>query len=286
MGMISIVVCSIDENLFNAFEENVKSTIGTDYEIIRIDNRIHNNGICAVYNKGLSQAKGDTVCFCHEDILFNTQNWGQEVVNLLANKGIGLAGVAGAVYKSKYPSSWIAVPTKYYRVNMIQYKEDGTSFSVKNVDEGNYSEVAVLDGCFIAGERNLFEKYNWNEIDIPGFHLYDMDMSMQVGKTYKLVVINSIRLTHYSEGNFNLEWLKASEKFHRINSFSLPMQVGNFTPKERKELDFSSLYNYVSTLIRLKQPTLKICKYIFYIFMKYPWKKTNLSLLKMAWQSS
>ena len=48
--MVSIVVCSVDENNRAAFQENVSSTIGVEHEFFIFDNRVTGNGICQVYN--------------------------------------------------------------------------------------------------------------------------------------------------------------------------------------------------------------------------------------------
>lgn len=278
--MISIVVCSINNILFNQFEKNVIDTIGCEFEMIRIDNNQSGKGICKVYNEGLLKAKGEIVCYCHEDIIFETDNWGGEITSLLATKEIGLVGIAGPVYKSKYPTSWVAVPQKYYRVNMVQQKRDGSSFYTQVLDEGNYSEVAVLDGCFIAGRKEIFEQNQWNEDFLDGFHLYDLDMSLQIKERYKLVVANHIKLVHLSEGNFGPEWLKESEKFHVENRDRLPVSVNQLRRKEQSELDYFGLNAYIIKLKQLKEPRLKILKYIGKAFLLFPFRRQNLSMLK------
>jgi len=280
--MISIIVCSVNICLYNKFEENVKSSIGFEYEILRIDNSIENKGICEVYNNGLAKAEGSVICFCHEDIIFNTQDWGSELNALLLNKDIGLVGVAGAVYKSKYPSPWMAIPQEYYRVNMTQVTKDGPKFTVKILDEGSFSEVAILDGCLIAGRKEVFDAYKWNQKDLPGFHLYDLDLSIRVKEAYKLVVANNIQITHLSEGDFGLDWLNASENFHHANKKLLPVSVMKLSNKEQDNLDYFGLHAHINKLKQLKQPRLNIYRLALKAIFLFPLRKQNVSLLKIC----
>ncbi len=74
--MISIIVCSIKEPSWKDHERNVKATIGTDHEYLRIDNRENNYGICEAYNRGAAKSKGDILVFVHEDVFFLERGWG------------------------------------------------------------------------------------------------------------------------------------------------------------------------------------------------------------------
>jgi Glycosyltransferase like family len=105
--MISIVVCSVKEDLYKQFADKIKETIGTPYEIIRVDNTGNQYSICSAYNKGASESQFEIVCLCHEDILFRTNNWGNILTELFKNPEIGAAGVVGACYLSLFPTTWI-----------------------------------------------------------------------------------------------------------------------------------------------------------------------------------
>ncbi|RZK26097.1 MAG: hypothetical protein EOO43_03785 [Flavobacterium sp.] len=281
-AVISIVVCSVNQVLFESFEKNVSETIGCSYEMIRIENNKNPRGICEIYNEGLTKAAGTIICYCHEDILFETQDWGNELVTLLKVEEIGLIGVAGAVYKSKFPTSWVAVPSEYYRTNMKQMKADGTSFYSKILDEGSYSEVAVLDGCFVAGRKKVFLQHMWNQELLKGFHLYDLDICLKVRENYKLVVANNISITHFSEGNFGLDWLKASEQYHQINNGLLPVSVNKLSENEVNKLDYFGLYAFIDKLKQLRQPEIKKIKYIIKAILLFPFKRQNFMLIKNA----
>lgn len=278
--MISIVVCSISSILFDKFEKNVLDTIGIEFEIIRIDNRINPVSIAEAYNKGLKKAQGEIICFCHEDIIFENFGWGPAIHKfILDNDDIGLVGVAGTVYKSAIPAPWVALPKKYYRINMLQKFNDGR-IERHELGGRNIAEVAVLDGCFIAGKTKIFNQFLWNSSLLKDFHLYDLDISLRVGQDYKLVVTNHILLTHLSEGNFNLPWLKDSQNFHIYYKQYFPLNVLSITKKEIKFIEYFTLNNHVRILIRLKQPLRIILFYYFKMILLFPLKSQTFYLLK------
>lgn len=279
--MISIIICSVKPDLLAKFTENVAATIGVAYEIIPINNQINPKGICEVYNEGLAQAKFDTICFCHEDIAIETMNWGTGIINLFAaHPDIGLLGVAGAVYKSKYPTGWPTVPTEYYRTNIVQQLKDGRLYYSSKLDNGNYSEVAVIDGCFIAGKKKVFDLFKWNDHLLKGFHLYDVDISLRVGQIYKIAVSNAVKIIHFSEGNMNNSWLQQSELFHAANTIQLPKATIKLSKHEVVALEYFSLYAYILLLISLQQSKSKIATLYFKLCFLSPLNRKNLSMLK------
>src|SRR5262245_51650499 len=105
--MISIVVCSNNLKLYQQFIKSVEQTIGVPHEIIRIDNEDHQYSICAAYNKGASLAKYEIICFSHEDLIFETNNWGEILITTFKDPGIGLAGLLGTCYFSLFPNNWL-----------------------------------------------------------------------------------------------------------------------------------------------------------------------------------
>lgn len=279
------MVCSRNASLFSALKENIEATISFNHELIVIDNTIFQQGLCSVYNYGMSAATGKYICFCHEDILFATTGWGSELVNLLNDKTIGLVGAAGAIFKSRFPASWVAVPQEYYRINMIQRKAGGEKVAYKILDEGHSSEVAVLDGFFIAGRKDVFEKFPWNEEFLKAFDMYDIDISLRVRQQYKVVIANSITIEHLSEGNFNERWFKASEDFHKNNHFFFPAFTGSFDKKMIGNMEHYALVDYIKKMINAKKAKFKILIYILKAFTIKPFSRQNPALIKGLFKS-
>src|SRR4051812_15562048 len=105
--MISVIICSIDKDFARQVQDNIARTIGVVWEHIIIDNTISTRSITQVYNIGAGRAQYDLLCFVHEDVVFDTPNWGRIIVDHFSkDHGPGLIGVAGCKYKSKTPSGW------------------------------------------------------------------------------------------------------------------------------------------------------------------------------------
>ena len=280
IAVISIIVCSIKPSLLEDFRINVEKTIGAAYELIVIDNRNSSKGLCQVYNEGLHQASHDLICFCHEDILFNTSDWGIELKKVFdKHTDLGLVGVCGATYKSAYPTPWISVPTDYYRANITQEERDGSLSHRQILGNGDYSGVVVLDGCFIAGKKEIFEEYRWNESLLKNFHLYDMDICLRVGEKHVIAVCNNIGLIHRSLGGFDKSWLSESELFHSYYKTRLPISK-LVTPAALKMLECYSLISYINRLLELKEPKSKIAYFLFKLWMYSPFSRNTLSMTK------
>jgi hypothetical protein len=69
--MVSIIICSKYQQLDKQLLLNIQNTIGTAYEVVNIDNSQHQYSIFEAYNIGVSRAKGEYLCFMHEDVLFH-----------------------------------------------------------------------------------------------------------------------------------------------------------------------------------------------------------------------
>src|SRR5690606_19663369 len=104
--MISIIVSSHNLNYFKSFSQNVNDTIGIPFEIIQVWNP-GIIGICEAYNKGALNSKYEYLIFCHEDVFFESKEWGNKLItHFNSSSDIGVIGVAGGTYKSNFPSSW------------------------------------------------------------------------------------------------------------------------------------------------------------------------------------
>ena len=50
------------------FVKNIANTIGTEYELVHIDNSDPKYSIYEAYNEGVKLSKYDNLCFLHEDV--------------------------------------------------------------------------------------------------------------------------------------------------------------------------------------------------------------------------
>jgi hypothetical protein len=273
--MLSIIVCSINPSFFLRLEESIKSTIGPiTFEIIKIENSIENLPITQVYNLGIDKSKYEYLLFVHEDILFHTENWGNILINIFNNDiNVGLIGIAGAKYKSKFPSAFWHTDINRINLYLIQhYNNKKSGLHTIGFNNCNVEEVVVLDGVFMALDKKINVRFNEN---IEGFHCYDTGLSIDVLESkHKIVVTNKILIEHFSIGNTDMKFVNSLIKFHELYERKLP-----------KYLSSSSKINDIIALKKF----LEIClqnRYIPYKFwIKYMtfnfFDKLNYNLLKL-----
>ena len=140
--MISIVVCSRNLDDFEIFSRSLSETIGIEYELVRIENESNQYSICEAYNLGVSKSKFKCVCFCHEDVVFKTQNWGVRVLAHLSEPKTGLIGVAGSDTFSSVPNGWwVQSKVNHLAVNIVQ--------GINGADE-SFREFALYNGIDVS----------------------------------------------------------------------------------------------------------------------------------------
>jgi hypothetical protein len=235
--MISVVVCSQSVALFKAFEYNVLNTIGCDAEVIRIDNADKRFSICAAYNYGYAQTSFPIVCFVHEDVLFQTSQWGILLTDYFNNnEKIGVIGIAGGVYKTRVASPWWASEPgwkEHKRMNLIQHYKNNTKPSRSifiNPFNEQFSEVISVDGVFMAVRKNVLLNYSFDDQLLTGFHGYDLDFCLKVSERWKIAVVYNITLEHFSGGNTDLNWYADLLNIHFKWQKSLPAYTNQFKP--------------------------------------------------------
>ncbi|MBQ0126420.1 MAG: hypothetical protein KBS80_00335 [Bacteroidales bacterium] len=202
--MISIIICSRNENISPALRKNIDETIGTEYEFVIIDNSLGKYSIFEAYNEGVARARGNLLCFVHDDVMFRTKEWGQNIENLFINNhDMGVVGVAGSHFMPKVPMYWWSSPfiSQYNLENDNgQIKENST----QDYFHDNLAEVAVVDGLCMFIPAELFNTISFDDKTFSGFHAYDMDICMQVQSLGKKVYVSNVFLIEHfwSEKSF------------------------------------------------------------------------------------
>lgn len=223
--MISMIVCSVDPAKLEKFCENVLMTVGCPCEFVVHDNRETGYGITHVYNLCAAKAKGEYLCFAHEDIFFRTPDWGERIVSLLQRPATGVVGFAGSTAKLAAYSGWGSMK-QYTRYNYIQRFRNGSiKYCIANPDKVSASPVIVLDGMCLFMRKEVWAETRFDEATFQGFHLYDLDISMAVGQKYVNYVTNDVLLEHFSEGSYNQPWLDDTVRFHRKWADRLPFYL-------------------------------------------------------------
>jgi hypothetical protein len=274
--MVSIIICSRDLHLYNEVERSIKKTIGAlTYEIIKIDNSIQNIPITKAYNLGIDKSKYEYLLFVHEDILFHTQNWGRILTSIFnQNANIGLLGIAGTKYKSKYPSAFWHTSKDMLYSNLIQHylHKEPSVFKIGFKDI-SIEKVVAVDGVFLALRKSTNVKFNE---EIQGFHSYDLGISIDVlEKQYDVAVTNQILIEHFSIGNTNLDFVNGNIKFHKLYKNKLPKYIN----KKKSSLEVVALGRFLEVCLENRFIPYKF--WILYL-IKQPFTRLNFNLMKLV----
>ena len=257
--MISVIVSTHKPELFKKFSTNLAETIGTEYELIGIENHALFS-ISEAYNRGLEKAKFPYLCFVHEDIFFKTNNWGRLLISLMeTDEKIGLIGVAGSKFKSSYPlAGWGQGPSlnKYKRGQVIHYYDNIERFEDfdSSISKQTIEDVVCLDGIFLFSKIEVFNNCKFDSINLKNFHGYDTDISLQIFfKNYRVLIDRRIELMHYSKGNYNKEYTQANKKIWRKWRTKLPVASRDLNLSKFELYKTDAINFYISGFDSLKR---------------------------------
>jgi hypothetical protein len=269
--MFSVLICSINKTFLENVKLNIAQTIGQKFEIIVWDNLLDPKPITEVYNLLASKANYPYWCFIHEDISFETHNWSEKLLSTFEqNPSIGLIGIAGAKYKSRSPSGWSTGILKYDYCNIFHKDKNGQIQHLYNNPTNSIVEPVVnVDGVFMVIRREVWKDANFNSDLLTGFHLYDIDFSLQVFRNWSIAVIFDIDITHFTQGgDYGNIWLKYTLLWHKKFSTHLPVSLaaGNLPKNIENTITKNWLYRLSSENITARN--------------KWKWIKNTNSVFK------
>lgn len=187
---------------------------------------IENNGeysLTEVYNKLLDKATNDIVVLCHDDIYFDTIDWGRRLLKHFDKTDYGIIGVAGSTDLSEN-GVWWDDKSKMYGI--VNHEQNGKKWTSKYSEDlrNKITPSCVVDGVFISlSKSRIRERF---DEDIKGFHFYDIDFSISNSiKGVKIGVLYNIRLTHKSIGMTNDDWEYNRKFFVNKRSDILPYKI-------------------------------------------------------------
>jgi glycosyltransferase involved in cell wall biosynthesis len=275
--MISVIVCSDSERevAFSALAANIKNSVGVPFEIIRVVNDATMPGICEAYNRGAAKAKYNFLCFVHDDIFFTTNDWGKKLIKHFdADEDAGLIGVLGCIYKTKMVAWWPHARienAETKRINIIQHYKYNPArekeiYSLNPFNEQK-AKVVDIDGVFMATKKNIWEANKFDADLFKGFHGYDADFSIQVGRTKNLYVVYDIVIEHFSEGNFDCDCLLDYFKLHKKWKTCLPLLCGDYKIDETYKYaqNLNHLRKHLKMLIRNDFSFFSVQKKFFFL---------------------
>ncbi|MEG2319633.1 MAG: glycosyltransferase [Mucinivorans sp.] len=247
--MISILVCSISEERLANLQANIAQTIGVEYELLHIDNRVEKLSLSAAYNRLGERAAYPFLLFLHEDVKFIEQNWGKILEAKLQEPSCGVIGLAGSLYKSFAPSGW-RVNAEFVRQNFYSYNDGKRQYNYTNPNQEEFSQVITTDGMFLCCTKRVWDQTRFDEKLFTGFHLYDLDFSMAVSQKQTNWICNTIRMEHHSNGSFDQTWFDWTELFHQKWDKFLPRYVGKLSNQEIEACEQRAAYNIAYSALK------------------------------------
>lgn len=229
--MISIIICSRKPDIPDDLKQNIKDTIGTDYELIVVDNSHNKYSIFSAYHEGLKLANGDILCYMHEDIIFHTIEWGSEVEKYFAvYPNAGLVGVAGTHFLADMPAAWW--DTEIRSGQLLQGTTVNGEYKVVGQDSWlDYKKtptvVASVDGLWMCFQRKVFSFIRWDDSLFSGFHGYDTDISMQVWNAgFEVHIFWGVLVEHKSTGVAGTDFYNSLNVLYEKWKRNLPLVKG------------------------------------------------------------
>jgi glycosyltransferase involved in cell wall biosynthesis len=228
--MISVVYSTRKDK--PEFKEHIEKTSGIrGIEIIQMEN----DGVMSLteaYNKGLKESKYDIVVFCHDDIIFDTKNWGKRLTKLFQkNPEYGILGIAGTT--DLIDGRWWTI--KESMNGVVSHKHEGKKWTnYYSKDQGNkVTDMVVLDGLFFAVDKTKI-KHDFDE-EFHGFHFYDISFCFpNYLDGVKIGLTTQIRVTHLSIGQTNQQWEGHKIRFEEKYKDKLPVRLTNNKTFEEK----------------------------------------------------
>lgn len=247
---ISIIICSQQKELSDYTNDNIKNTIGVEYEIIYIHNKNNRYSIFEAYNMGIAQSKGDVLCFQHDDIEYLSYDWGKIVKEILSMPNVGACAIAGANYVRRTPA-YYSIGKGYNVINLIQKTNEG---EIEWRDYSSPTSLVVFDGLWFCIKKECFSKIHFDSNLYQGFHFYDIDISTQlIVAGYDIMGAPDILIKHKSGGNTDITWLKNSFVYALKWKEYLPLYSKPVDKEIAIQLEYKALYSSFCNIIKNKQ---------------------------------
>ena len=268
---ISLIVCSRRSDISDTLRENVATTIGTaDYEWVCIDNSANKYSIFEAYNLGISRAKGEVLCFMHDDIEYRSTGWGDVVIRCLQADTADACAVIGNKYARKAPSY-----TGSRGFACLQYIDEKRGLLADydaSLEQGGNS-IILFDGMWFCLHRRCLERVHFDE-GYKGFHFYDMDTAMQLFTSgFRTVFTPDILIWHRSGGQFDRVFLENSYRYYRKWHRMLPATSAGCTPPSRRQTLYFELEAIYTSL---RQIILYRCWHLLPRFYTMVWETAHM----------
>jgi len=194
-----------------------------------------NKSLSQVYNEIIDESTNDIVVLIHDDLEFDTKNWGDKLLKVFEkNPEYSILGLAGTKYLDSNAKWWSMPSTMYGIVNHKHQGKKWTSIYSPELNQ-KVEETIIVDGLFLSFNKNKIN-YRFDE-DIPGFHFYDLGFCLpNYLSGIKIGVTSFVRVTHLSIGQTNQQWEDNRISFSEKYKNSLPLKI---------DVEYNDLTTYI-----------------------------------------
>lgn len=197
---VSVISCIRSEEKARTMFNSMRVAFPWAMNELLIYQGMHSMG--AGYNRGVSEARYETLIFTHEDVVsLAGPQAGYDLVGVC--KAIdGFVGVAGTRELAHNAVWW---EPREHTSGFINHRAKGQTYPSCF---GPYGAAKAMDGVFLACHYRVLEKLGqWDES--LGFHFYDIDMTYRA----KQNEVIPFPLIHESVGEIGQDWLESREKW-------------------------------------------------------------------------
>lgn len=211
-----------------------------------------NNGeksLSETYNEIIDESVNDIVVLCHDDIYFDTKNWGQKLEKIFErNSDFSIIGVAGT---TELPKSGMWWEDRSKMHGIVNHENEGKKWESRYSDaSNNLKEVVIVDGVFIALDKTKI-KHKFDNT-VSGFHFYDVNFCfLNYLENVKIGVTTNIRLTHKSIGMTTNSWEQNRVNFSKKFKKNLPSKVQLSNLKNLNVLIYSDCETTDNSILEL-----------------------------------
>lgn len=206
--MIKFVIARYEKD---GFDEFLLSQFQQNHPIVHItnehltDNNIP-NGLFEKYNLGKNYYvqqgldDNDIVVFVHADVKILDEAFEEKLEYAFQNLNIDIAGVIGATELHETCGWWLS-DASLLGGHLIQWKSETEKYHMTRAI-GNFSDMTVVDGLFVAVRGVSFEEVGfWFQGIVGSYDFYDYDFCVFEAKALgsKILVLD-ILVGHHSVG--------------------------------------------------------------------------------------
>lgn len=185
---IAFICCVNKEDMFRECELYINNLLvpdGYEVEIIPIRGAV---SMTSGNNEGMRQSDAKYKIYLHQDILCLNPYLLYNILKVFEmDSGIGMLGVAGT---PEVPATgiWWDAECQYlnlYQDNMASFGCDEIVTDPKQYNHGEYQDVMMLDGVFLATRNDI----SWRQDIFEGWHFYDVSQCMEFKRAGMKVVL-------------------------------------------------------------------------------------------------